>query len=307
MVQIAPVFCLIGPTASGKTQAALALANRYPVEIVNVDAALVYRRLDIGSAKPSAYELNQVPHHLIDIRDPDEPYSVADFVDDAGDCIKAIRNRGNYPLLVGGTMMYYRALQYGLSNLPSADNQMREWLSEQAQQYGWPALHDRLKQIDPATAERVHPNDGQRIQRALEVYYVSGVSLSKQCQQSHAAHPGPFVNIGLLPSDRAWLHERIERRFHQLLEQGLIDEVRYLIFKQGYSPYLPALRSVGYRQVIQYLHEEIDYETMIYKAIVATRQLAKRQITWLRKWPDLQRIDCDSKTVQQQVLACMHP
>lgn len=296
-----PVVCLMGPTASGKSGAALQLAQYWAVEIVNVDATMVYRGLDIGSAKPSAQELESVPHHLIDIRDPDEPYSVADFVNDASDCIQAIRQRGHYPLLVGGTMMYYRALQYGLSNLPQADAQLRQTLTQRAQQLGWHALHAELQQVDPATAQRLHPNDSQRIQRALEVYHLTGQPLSAHNQQHQKTHPGPFVNIGLLPEDRAWLHSKIEARFYKLLEHGFIDEVSSLVFQQGYSAELPALRSVGYRQIIHYLQGHYDYDTMIHKAIVATRQLAKRQITWLRKWDRLQRISCDQPGIMRKI------
>lgn len=296
-----PVVCLMGPTASGKSSAAIQLAQYWPVEIVNVDATMVYRGLDIGSAKPSAQELESAPHHLIDIRDPDEPYSVADFVNDASDCIQAIRQRGHYPLLVGGTMMYYRALQYGLSNLPQADPQLRQTLTQRAQHQGWPALHTELQQVDPTTAQRLHPHDSQRIQRALEVYHLTGQPLSAHTQQPQQAHPGPFINIGLLPDDRAWLHNKIETRFYKLLEHGFIDEVAKLVFQQGYSPELPALRSVGYRQIIHYLQGHYDYETMVYKAIVATRQLAKRQITWLRKWGHLQRISCDQANIMSKI------
>lgn len=293
MVQDYPVICLMGPTASGKSRVALAIAQQWPVEIVNVDATLIYKGLNIGSAKPSEQELKQVPHHLVDIRYPDHPYSVADFVKDASACIDLIQQRGKYPLLVGGTMMYCRALQYGLSNLPQADPQLRDNIEQQAQQQGWPALHDLLAQVDLATAERIHPNDAQRIQRALEVYYLTGQPLSEHNKQNQTAHPGPFINIGLLPDNRAWLHDKIEKRFQKLLECGFIEEVSNLVFQQGYSPELPALRSVGYRQIIHYLQGYYDYDTMIHKAIVATRQLAKRQITWLRKWPNLHPICCD--------------
>ena len=281
------VICLMGPTAAGKTDLALALCDQLPCEIISVDSALVYRGMDIGTAKPSAKLQKQYPHHLIDIRDPAQSYSAAEFCQDAHQTIQSCLQQQRIPLLVGGTMLYFRSLQYGLSQLPAANTDIRQRLEQQAQQQGWPALHQRLQTIDPDSATRIHPNDPQRIQRALEVYEVSGKTLSQLQSHSLQTHDYQFINIAILPNDRARLHEKIAARFQHMLDQGLIDEVKALYQHDDLHCELPSMRSVGYRQVWDYLEEHYDFDTMRDKAIIATRQLAKRQLTWLRSWPEL--------------------
>lgn len=280
------VICLMGPTASGKTDLACELVTRIPCEIISVDSAMIYRGMDIGTAKPDARTLAQAPHHLIDILDPPDSYSAAQFCEDATRLCESIINRGKIPLLVGGTMMYFRALQQGLSVLPEANEQVREQLSEQAKTHGWAFMHDKLAHVDPVAAKRIHPHDTQRIQRALEVHMITGQSLST-CLHTGSMPPAcQFVNIMLLPTDRAWLHARINQRFGQMLEAGLIDEVARLLQHWNLTPEHPALRCVGYRQVFEYLHGEYDIDILRAKGAAATRQLAKRQLTWLRHWPN---------------------
>jgi len=288
------IACLLGPTASGKTAAALAFAAKHPTQIVSVDSALVYRGMDIGTAKPSAQERALVPHHLIDVRDPTEAYSAADFRADALRAIEAIRARGDVPLLVGGTMLYYKALTHGLNDLPSADPEVRASLEADAARDGWPALHARLAAVDPVTAARLAPNDAQRIQRALEVFLLTGQPMSAllSASEREADTPYRFVPIALEPSDRAVLHARIAARFDAMLEAGFIDEVRQLRARGDLDPGLPSMRCVGYRQAWEYLDGAIDYATMRDKGIFATRQLCKRQLTWLRSMPERIVIDC---------------
>jgi tRNA dimethylallyltransferase len=288
------IACLLGPTASGKTAAALAFAAKHPTQIVSVDSALVYRGMDIGTAKPSAQERALVPHHLIDVRDPTEAYSAADFRADALGAIEAIRARGDVPLLVGGTMLYYKALTQGLNDLPSADPEVRASLEADAARDGWPALHARLAAVDPVTAARLAPNDAQRIQRALEVFLLTGQPMSAllSASEREADTPYQFVPIALEPSDRAVLHARIAARFDAMLEAGFIDEVRQLRARGDLDPGLPSMRCVGYRQAWEYLDGAIDYATMRDKGIFATRQLCKRQLTWLRSMPERIVIDC---------------
>ncbi len=295
------IACLLGPTASGKTAAALACAERLPVEIVSVDSALVYRDMDIGTAKPTPAERAVVPHHLIDIVEPTANYSAAEFRADALRLIDEIRARGRIPLLVGGTMLYYRALAYGLDDLPSADANIRAELEAQAARVGWPALHARLTDVDPVTAARLAPNDAQRIQRALEIYLVSGQPMSAllaSAARSREASRYAFVPIALEPSDRGALHERIARRFDAMLEAGFIDEVAALRARGDLDPSMPSMRCVGYRQAWEYLDGMIDSATMRDKGIFATRQLCKRQLTWLRAMTERIVIDCcaDSAT-----------
>lgn len=278
-----PVLCLMGPTASGKTDLAVALHEALPVDIVSVDSVMVYRGMDIGSAKPAPAILAQAPHRLVDILDPAEPYSAARFREDALREIRAIHAAGRVPLLVGGTMLYFRALFGGLSALPSADPAVRARLEQEAAERGWPALHARLAQVDPAAAARIHPNDPQRIQRALEVHELTGRPLSElQAAPAGEALPYRFVKLAVAPAERSVLHERISRRFRQMLEAGLVEEVEGLFRRGDLHPGLPAIRAVGYRQVWQYLAGELDREAMVERGIIATRQLAKRQFTWLR-------------------------
>jgi tRNA dimethylallyltransferase len=289
---------ILGPTASGKSSLAMALAARLPVEIVSVDSAQVYRGLDIGTAKPGAAERSQVPHHLIDIREPHDPYSAAAFVADAQALIDAIRARGRLPLLVGGTMLYAKALLAPLDDLPSADPAIRRRLEAEAAAEGWPALHRRLALLDPPSAQRIGPGDPQRIQRALEVIEITGLPLSTLQSQARNRPADPkeadrsLPIISLEPSDRAVLHRRIAQRFDEMLAAGLLDEVRELARRPGLHPDLPALRSVGYRQAWQHLAGALDRDAMREAAIAATRQLAKRQLTWLRALPVHRRLDC---------------
>jgi len=298
----ADYLCLAGPTASGKTAAALAiaaaLAPRRTVEIVSVDSALVYRGMDIGTAKPSVAERAAVPHHLIDIVDPAERYSAARFVADAGAAIAAIRKRGSVPLLVGGTMLYFKALFDGLDALPEADPAVRADIDARAQRTGWPALHAELAAIDPATAARLAPNDSQRIQRALEVHRVSGRPLSAWHSPPDGLTP-PL--IALEPNDRAWLHARIGERFAAMLDAGFVDEVRRLRARTDLHPNLPSMRAVGYRQAWSALEGD-DLGTLAASASAATRQLAKRQLTWLRSMPWRQVVACDASDAIDQVV-----
>jgi len=286
---MADAVLLLGPTACGKSALAMALAERVGLEIVSVDSAQVYRGMDIGTAKPAAADRARVAHHLLDIREPDDPYSAADFVRDATRAIGEIRGRGRLPLGVGGTMLYARALRGGLSELPSADAGVRSRIDAQAREKGWPALHAKLREVDPATAARLPPNDSQRIQRALEVFELTGKPLS----QLQGTSPGPglhLLTIALLPEDRAGLHRRIERRFDDMLAVGLLDEVRRLMAR-GLDADLPSMRSVGYRQAWRHLSGETTLAQFRAEAIAATRQLAKRQITWLRSMHDAACID----------------
>ncbi|MCY1290116.1 tRNA dimethylallyltransferase [compost metagenome] len=293
-----PVVCLLGPTASGKTAAALALAADAPVEIISLDSALVYREMDIGTAKPTPEELAAAPHHLIDIIDPVESYSAAQFVTDAGRLIGEIRARGNVPLIVGGTMLYYKALTQGLNDLPQANPAVRAELDQLAAERGWPALHAMLAQVDPVTAARLAPNDAQRIQRALEIHRLSGQPMSallaRQAEGRTFAGAADqrYRVIALEPSDRLALHARIAQRYDAMLANGFIDEVRRLRTREDLHPGLPSIRCVGYRQVWEYLDGECDFDTMRERGIAATRQLCKRQLTWLRSTPERLVVDC---------------
>ena len=301
-----PIPCLLGPTASGKTAAALALAARRPVEIVSVDSALVYREMDIGTAKPTAEERAAAPHHLIDIVDPADAYSAAEFRADALRLTAEIRARGRLPLLVGGTMLYYKALTQGLNDLPAADANVRAQLDADAARDGWPALHARLAAVDPATAARLAPNDSQRIQRALEVFMLTGQAMSALLAAppriDDAAAQWRFVPIALEPSDRSVLHARIERRFDAMLESGFVDEVVKLRERGDLSPEMPSMRCVGYRQVWEYLDGTVDYSTMRDKGVFATRQLCKRQLTWLRGMNERVIVDCCDPRASARVL-----
>ena len=293
-----PAVFLMGPTASGKTDLAVALVEALPLEIISVDSALVYRGMDIGTAKPDAQTLRCAPHRLIDILDPAEAYSAAQFRADALREMAAITAAGRIPLLVGGTMLYFRALQYGLSDLPSADPAVRARLDAWAERDGWQALHDRLAEVDPVSAARIHPNDPQRLQRALEVFELTGRPLSSFHAEGRA---GDFnyrlLKLGLLPADRAVLHERIALRFRGMLESGLLEEVETLRSRGDLDLSMPSMRSVGYRQVWEYLDGAYDYATMERKGIAASRQLAKRQLTWLRSEQDVELIGIESLDV----------
>ncbi|MBT9475300.1 tRNA (adenosine(37)-N6)-dimethylallyltransferase MiaA [Polaromonas sp.] len=301
---------LAGPTAAGKTAAALAIAARYPVEIISVDSALVYRGMDIGTAKPSADELAAVKHHLIDIRDPLQAYSAAEFVRDAQQLITDIHARGKLPLLVGGTMLYFKALLDGLDDMPAADPAVRAVLAGEALEKGWPALHAELARVDPVTAARLAPNDSQRISRALEVFRVSGQPLSFFHQRNaiekiatQAEQTGSTTLISLEPSDRGWLHGRIAERFDAMLAAGFLDEVKALRARGDLAPDLPSMRCVGYRQAWEALDGTSPLAGLREKGIIATRQLAKRQVTWLRAMPQRRVVACDAPDALQQVLA----
>lgn len=292
MSDLPPAIFLMGPTAAGKTALALELHDAFPVEIISVDSSQVYRGMDIGTAKPTAAEQARAPHRLIDIRDPTESYSAAEFCADALREMGAITRAGKIPLLVGGTMFYFHALEFGLSDLPSADPEIRERLSAEAAQSGWEALHRRLQSIDPVSAARIHPNDAQRIQRALEVHEQTGQSLSELASTSQrVALPYRPIKIALWPQDRKYLHARIERRFHAMLEQGFLLEVEKLYARGDLQAAMPSVRTVGYRQIWEYLTEKVNYSEMIGQALAATRQFAKRQITWLRSYPDIRVFD----------------
>ena len=288
-----PILCLAGPTAAGKSASTLALAERWPLEIINVDSATIYRGMDIGTAKPSAAEQARVPQHLLDIRDPAQSYSAAEFRDDTERLITEIEARGRIPLLAGGTMMYYKALREGLDDLPQADAALRAEIDARAAQFGWPALHAELARLDPVTATRLAPNDSQRISRALEICILSGRPMSalltgpRATPQSHR-----YVTLSLEPGDRAGLHARIAQRFDAMLAAGLLDEVRGLHARPDLHPALPSVRCVGYRQMWAHLDGEIDLDTAREQGIAATRQLAKRQLTWLRAQPDRLVVDC---------------
>jgi len=311
-------LALAGPTASGKTAAALAIARQHPVEIISVDSALVYRGMDIGTAKPTAAELAAVPHHLINIRDPLNAYSAAEFVKDASVLMHAITARGKLPLLVGGTMLYFKALRQGLDDMPRADPVIRQAIEQEAALHGWAALHAALALVDPATAARLAPADSQRIARALEVYRISGLPLSffhttkfvavsaismsaeGQKDMDNLAQPGCLISLE--PSERSWLHQRIAQRFETMLAAGFLDEVKALRARGDLHPDLPAMRCVGYRQAWEALDGRWPLSELHDKGIFATRQLAKRQITWLRSMPERQVVACDAPDAQQQVL-----
>jgi len=297
---MADAVLLLGPTACGKSALVMSLAGQLRAEIVSVDSAQVYRGMDIGTAKPGAAERARVPHHLLDIREPNQPFSAADFVRDATRAIGEIGARGHLPLVVGGTMLYARALRGGLSDLPSADAQVRARIDAQAQQHGWPALHARLAEVDPVTAARLPPTDSQRIQRALEVFELTGRPLS-QLQGAARCPALKLSTIALLPEDRAELHRRIERRFDEMLAAGLLDEVRRLMARGDLDPDLPSMRSVGYRQAWRHLRGATALAQFRAEAIAATRQLAKRQITWLRSMQDARRVDPFAATAAIEV------
>lgn len=298
-----PVIFLMGPTASGKTALAVELVRQLPLEIISVDSAMVYRGMDIGTAKPGPEILSVAPHRLIDIRDPEQPYSAGQFCEDARREIDAIHARGKIPLLVGGTGLYFRSLQYGFSPMPPADPAIREKLEAEAAATGWTAMHARLAAVDPIAAARIHPNDPQRISRALEIHQQTGIALSDFHEQGRIGGlPYPVVKIIVAPAERSRLDTKIRDRFHAMLEAGLVHEVETLHRRPALNRESTSMRLVGYRQVWSCLDGEYDYNTMIKKAIIATGQLAKRQLTWLRSEKDAHWFDSDSVKLSQYLL-----
>jgi len=284
--------CIMGPTATGKTDLAIACAEELGMDIISVDSALVYRDMDIGSAKPDAVTLSKAPHRLINIVDPAEAYSAGRFREDALAEMKAITAAGRLPLLVGGTMLYFNALQKGMANLPEADDEIRQRLDEEVARVGWQGMHKRLSEVDPVSAERLHPNDPQRIKRALEVFDITGKSLTEiWAEQDRQLPPYRLIKIALMPPDRVELRRKIEQRFDAMLVQGIVEEVRGLFKRGDLHAGMPSMRAVGYRQIWSYLAGDYDYETMREKAITATAQLAKRQMTWLRSESECNFID----------------
>ncbi len=290
-----PAIFLMGPTASGKTDLAIKLCESLPCEIISVDSALIYKGMDIGTAKPSQEELARAPHRLIDILDPAESYSVAEFRRDALNAMHEITEKGNIPLLVGGTMMYYKALIDGLSSLPASDDKIRANIEQEAENLGWQALHDELARIDPVSAERIHPNDPQRLTRALEVFRLTGKNMTELTKIKSEPVPFSVKQFTICPADRSVLHERIERRFNNMISAGFQQEVEKLRTRSDLHQDLPSIRCVGYRQMWQHLDGEYDHSEMVYRGVVATRQLAKRQLTWLRGWKNLNWLDSFSK------------
>ena len=288
-----PAIFIMGPTASGKTALAMSLMKHLPVELISVDSALIYRGMDIGTAKPTAQELAEAPHRLIDILDPTQAYSAADFRADALREMAEITARNKIPLLVGGTMLYFKALLEGLSPLPQADAAVRERIEKQAEEQGWNALHDQLSEIDPVAAMRIHPNDPQRLSRALEVFYISGKTLTELTKISGETLPYRVHQFAIAPTRREVIHQRIEERFSQMLSNGFEDEVRTLLARGDLHTDLPSIRCVGYRQMWSYLSGEFDYDEMVYRGVCATRQLAKRQMTWLRGWEEVEWLDSE--------------
>lgn len=298
-----PAILLMGPTASGKTAVAAALASTLPCEIISVDSALIYKDMNIGTAKPDAETLKRAPHHLIDIIDPHESYSAAKFRDDALALMREITERGNIPLLTGGTMLYFKALVEGLNDLPEADSTIRLIIETMADEEGWPAVHEKLRKVDPETAARLEPNDAQRVQRALEIYYITGKSMTDLLKKpKYVYFPYTPIRIALLPGDRAVLHERIAQRFDAMLKDGLVEELRQLREDYGLDAEMPSMRCVGYRQAWDFIENRINLAELREQGIAATRQLAKRQLTWLRAMDDVTEFDCLSENISDLVL-----
>ncbi|MDP2575807.1 tRNA (adenosine(37)-N6)-dimethylallyltransferase MiaA [Vibrio penaeicida] len=294
---------LMGPTASGKTDVAIRLRQKYPVEIISVDSALIYKDMDIGTAKPDEREQELAPHRLIDILDPSESYSAADFRRDALEQMQDIASKGKIPLLVGGTMLYYKALLEGLSPLPAADPAIRQEIEQDALTLGWSALHDKLKEIDPVSAKRIHPNDPQRLSRALEVYKISGKTLTELTKKQGKPLPFRVKQFAIAPKERAELHRRIELRFEKMISAGFEEEVQALYARKDLHPDLPSIRCVGYRQMWDYLDGNCTLDEAVFRGICATRQLAKRQITWLRSWNDLTWLDSENIEDAQETIS----
>jgi len=300
-----PVITLMGPTAAGKTALAIELCQHLDTQVISVDSALVYKGMNIGTAKPDAEELSLAPHHLIDILDPLETYSVADFRRDAIEKIDQLHQQGKVPILVGGTMMYFKGLIEGLSPLPEADATIRQELEAQAQQIGWAGLHEQLAAVDPDAAAKISENDSQRINRALEVYRLTGQTMTVLQQQKQPLLPYQFHQFAIAPTDRKVLHDRIEKRFNIMLDQGFKNEVSTLYQRGDLHPDLPSIRCVGYRQMWEHLAGNCDHDEMVFKGIAATRQLAKRQLTWLRSWPDVNWLETDDQENLQRVLTSL--
>ncbi len=300
-----PVICLMGPTASGKTALAMALHDALPCDIVSVDSALIYREMDIGTAKPTADELSNYPHGLINLRDASESYSAADFCHDALKQISEIRANNRIPLLVGGTMMYFKSLLEGISPLPAADPAIRQTIENEANEKGWQALHEQLAEVDEQAANRIHSNDAQRIMRALEVYRLTGNTLSQLSQIKGDKLEGNVLQFAITTEERSTLHDRIALRFQQMIDLGFEQEVVKLKQRNDLHEGLPSIRCVGYRQMWQYLNGECDHKEMVFRGVCATRQLAKRQLTWLRNWPDLHWLTTDDETNLSQVLSVL--
>lgn len=300
-----PVICLMGPTASGKTALAMALHDNLPCDIISVDSALVFKGMDIGTAKPTPDELIKYPHQLIDIRDPAQSYSAADFCQDALKAIAESRRRGRIPLLVGGTMMYFKSLVEGISPLPEADADIRKDIETEAKENGWPAMHKLLATFDEKAALRIHENDPQRISRAIEVFRKTGKTLSQLTEIKGDKLSGPVLQFAITPKERSDLHARIALRFEQMISQGFQQEVEGLKARNDLHHDLPAIRCVGYRQMWQYLNNECNHEEMVFKGICATRQLAKRQLTWLRSWQDLHWLNMEDENNLQVILSAV--
>lgn len=297
------ILCIAGPTAAGKSASTLALAAQLPIEIINVDSATIYRGMDIGTAKPSRQEQAQIRHHLLDIRDPAQSYSAAAFCEDALKLIDDILKRGRLPVLCGGTMLYYKALREGLDDLPRADAAIRGQLDTEARLHGWPHMHRQLAEVDPVTAQRLPPNDSQRIQRALEIYRITGSPMSQLLAKRPAKQEARFnyVTISLEPSNRLTLHDRIQQRYDAMIKQGLLEEVAQLHQRPDLHTGLPSVRCVGYRQLWDYLDGQSSLDEAIERAVAATRQLAKRQLTWLRSQPERIVVDCLAHDAANQV------
>jgi tRNA dimethylallyltransferase len=301
--KLPPVICLMGPTASGKTALAMALHDALPCDIISVDSALVYRDMNIGTAKPTAEELAKYPHRLIDLIDASESYSAADFCRDALAEIEKIRANNRIPLLVGGTMMYFKSLIDGISPLPSANAEIRQEIENEASEHGWEYLHQQLTNIDPVSAERIHQNDPQRLIRALEVYRITGKSMTELTKVKGQKLSGDVLQFAIAPKERKDLHARIALRFEQMIAQDFQSEVVKLKQRDDLHENLPSIRCVGYRQMWEYLDNEVDHDEMVFKGICATRQLAKRQLTWLRNWPNLQWLHMEDENNLELILS----
>jgi tRNA dimethylallyltransferase len=303
--KLLPVIFIMGPTASGKTDLAIAVTQAIPSEIISVDSALIYKGMDIGTAKPTKQELQLAPHRLISFLDPAQSYSAADFRLDALKAIDEIHQQGKIPVLVGGTMLYFKALLEGMSPLPEADPDIRVQIQKEADELGWEVMHQQLAEVDPVSAKRIHPSDPQRINRALEVYRISGRTMTHLSATKGDGLPFEVLQFAIAPLDRALLHQRIEQRFTQMIEQGFEQEVKTLYNRADLHLNLPSIRCVGYRQMWLYFDEKHDFDEMLFRGVVATRQLAKRQMTWLRGWPNVRWLETGDKENLQHILTSL--